>query len=105
LVSVARCLSAVPLPLGTLATNSLTDPTCPAGFTCHGFSVSCPAVSNSIQGFWAIAPHQGTARGMVLFFTGGDGMGWWSLQDTNLNAMVSELRSLGFTVAQARWTT
>jgi len=41
----------------------------------------------------------------VLFFTGGDGTGWWSEQDTNLPAIVSELRSLGYTVAQARWAT
>ncbi len=98
-------LLAVPWPVGTLTTNSTTDPTCPAGFNCHGFSVSCPGVSNSIQGFWAVAPHQGTARGLVLFFTGGDGMGWWSTQVPELSAMVDELRSLGFTVAQARWTT
>ena len=92
-----------PWPLGTLTTNSQTDPSCPSGFNCHGFAVSCPGVSNSIQGFWAIAPHQGTARGFVLFFTGGDGIGWWSTQVPELNGMVDELRSLGFTVAQARW--
>src|SRR5213080_3835113 len=92
-----------PWTLGILTTNSLTDPTCPTGFNCHGFSVMCPGVSNAIQGFWAIAPHQGAARGFVLFFTGGDGTGWWSEQDANLPAMVAELRSLGFTVAQARW--
>jgi len=60
-------------------------------------------VSNSIQGFWAIAPHQGAARGFVLFFTGGDGTNWWSAQVPELSALVDELRSLGFTVAQARW--
>jgi len=60
-------------------------------------------VSNSIQGFWAIAPHQGTARGFAVFFTGGDGTGWWSTQVPELSELVAELRSLGFTVAQARW--
>src|SRR6266853_669645 len=84
-------------PLGTLTTNSLTDSSCPPGFNCHGFTVSCPGVSNSIQGFWAIAPHQGIARGFVLFFTGGDGTTWWSTQVPELTNMVSELRSLGFT--------
>src|SRR5437016_8866118 len=96
-------IRAIPWPLGVLTTNSLTDPNCPAGFNCHGFTVSCPSVSNAIQGFWAIAPHQGAARGFVLFFTGGDGTSWWSTQVPELTALVDELRSLGFTVAQARW--
>src|SRR5438445_8747982 len=89
---------AAPWPLGVLTTNSLTDPSCPSGFTCHGFSVTCPGVSNSIQGFWAVVPHQGTARGFALFFTGGGGTGWWSTQVPELSELVAELRSLGFTV-------
>src|SRR6266699_4266273 len=44
-------VGATPWPLGVLTTNSLTDRSCPSGFNCHGFSVSCPGVSNSIQGF------------------------------------------------------
>jgi len=38
-----------------------------------------------------------------VFFTGGDGTGWWSTQVPELSELVAELRSLGFTVAQARW--
>src|SRR5438552_6666580 len=101
LLAIPSAMLAMPWPLGTLTTNSATDLTCPAGYICHGFRVSCPGVSNNIYGFLGIAPHQGTARGMVVFFTGGDGTGWWSTQVPELSALADELRSLGFTVGQA----
>lgn len=69
---------AAPWPLGTLTTNSVTVPGCPRGYTCLGYEVQCPGVSNTARGLLAIGRHQGAARGLMIAFTGGGGHGYWT---------------------------
>ena len=93
-----------PLPLGTLTTNGDSDPSCPSGFTCSGFEITCPGVQRSKEGFIAVAPAQGHARGVVLFFRGGHGTEWWTQSNPATPSFVSDLRAEGLVVVVARYT-
>jgi hypothetical protein len=94
---------AVPWPLGTLQTNSLSDGECPQGYKCQGFTVTVPSASETIQGFLAVGPARSTARGVIMAFTGGGGSVYWTEQEPAVYALGEELRSLGFTIVQVRW--
>src|SRR5687767_12679770 len=94
---------AAPFPLGALTTNSAVPPGCPRGYTCLGYEVHCPGVSNNARGLLAIGRHQGAARGLIIAFTGGGGHGYWTDQGTNIFALGEELRALGFTIVQVSW--
>lgn len=97
--------SAAVLPLGSFLPTDAIEPDCPAGFSCSAFEVACSEVSDAAPGFLAIAGATGTPRGLIVFFTGGSGMGWWSRNDRDLLAFTDDLRSLGFAIAQVRWAT
>lgn len=89
--------------LGTYMPTGASDPQTPAGFTSAGFEISAPGVTNSAAGFLAVAPHTtANPRGLVTFFTGGPGQGWWSSRP-DTQALADDLRAAGFTVAQVRW--
>ena len=92
------------LPLGTFTPTAATDPKCPTGFTCTGFTVSCSGVAEDAPGFVAFADATASRRGMVVFFTGGSGQSWWS-DSSRLITYLDELRALGFAVMQVRWAT
>ena len=95
-----------PWPLGTLVKNSLQDPDCPQGYACTGFTVACPGVQQSINGFYATASASASPRGMVLFFTGGTGQTYYMSRDPTqkiLPAFADDLRAQGFTIVQVRW--
>ncbi len=95
--------SATPFPLGTIQPALATNAECPAGYTCSGFEVTCPSVTNPANGYLALAAHtQGTPRGLIMFFTGSRGTNWWSSRPDAF-ALAEELRTLGFTIAQVRW--
>jgi hypothetical protein len=104
-LALAPSAFAAPWPLGTLTTNALTDSSCPPGYTCRGFTVTCPGVSNAINGFVALGPPQGAPRGLIMVFIGGGGTGWWSRQLPEMNALGEELRALGYLIVQVRWAT
>jgi hypothetical protein len=92
-------------PLGTFTPTTASDPQSPPGYTCSGFRIDgCPNVATPARGFIAVAMNVGAPRGLVMFFTGGDGDGWWTLQyGANGTALTEELRALGFVVVQVRW--
>jgi hypothetical protein len=95
-----------PLPLGTLTTNGSVPSGCPHGFTCTGFTVAVPGVTNNANGFIGVAAHSSAApRGLVLLFTGGSGQGWWTSQTPELPGFANDLRAEGFTVVQVKWGT
>jgi len=94
-----------PLPLGSLNFNG-TPANCPAGgYTCSSFTVSCPEVTLAEQGSLAIAPGQGTPKGLVMFFTGGRGNTWWTDSGKAIDpeGFLGELRAKGYTTVQVKW--
>lgn len=93
------------LPLGTLFPADATEADCPPGFACSGFEVTCPGVTSNAPGYIAIGGANASSRGLVVFFTGGSGMGWWSGRNPDLLAFTDELRSRGYTIVQVRWGT
>jgi hypothetical protein len=97
-------LFAVSWPLGILATNGTSDASCPAGYLSRGYAVHCPGVSNDISGFLAIRPAT-KSRGLLVAFTGSDGMNYWTSQGTPVYDFAEELRALGFTIVQVKWNT
>jgi hypothetical protein len=92
-----------PLPLGTVTLTSDSDPTCPAGHTCQGVQVTCPAVSRPARAFLATAPATAPVRGLVMLASGGGGTGWWSGGGGLAASFVDSLRADGFVVVQLRW--
>jgi hypothetical protein len=95
--------TAAPWPLGTLTLNGQSDPAVPAGYSSLGYVVSCPGVAQDARGFLAVAAHRGIPRGVIVFCTGGGGMGYWSDHLPEAHAMAEELRDMGFTIVQVRW--
>jgi hypothetical protein len=94
--------SATPLPLGALTTNSNSDPSCPAGHTCQGVTVSCPGVQQPANAFLATGAATAPARGLVMLMTGGGGTSWWGTNSL-ASSLVDSLRSEGFVIVQLRW--
>jgi hypothetical protein len=106
LAFLLACVAATaqPLPLGTLTLNATSDPQVPSGYTAQGFTVSCPGVTQSINGFIAIRSGQGPRRGMLVASTGGGGTGYWTAQSGgHVYTFAEELRALGFSIVQIRW--
>jgi hypothetical protein len=65
-------------PLGTISPASAIS--CPEGdYTCVGFKVSdCTNVATTATGSLALLEPQGSPRGLVMLFTGGQGTQWWT---------------------------
>ena len=101
-LSPGSAKSAPPLPLGKVTLESGGDSTCPAGFKCQRFSVTCPQVAQDASGVLAKAPAAGAARGMVLFFNGDEGTTWWA-GTPQADSLLSDLRRHHLAVVQVRW--
>jgi hypothetical protein len=103
-LSIASAYAA--LPLGQLTLNGSVSSDCPSGFSCTGFTVAAPGVTNDAPGYFAVARYTtAIPRGLALFFTGGSGESWWTDQDSALPAFAQNLRNDGFTVGQVKWAT
>lgn len=89
------------LPLGTVTVGSTSD-RCP-GALCEGFEVSCPGLSEPIRGMVSTTPATGSPRGLVMFFTGGPGKGWYVGDDSQTSAEFEKLSAAGFELVQVRW--
>jgi hypothetical protein len=98
---ITAAAAAQPLPLGTITPAGSGAPNCPAGFNCSTLTVSCPGIPQ-IAAYLALAAPQAPARGMVVFTTGSAGASWWT-SSPETGAMASELRTLGFAIAQVAW--
>lgn len=95
-------VAAEPWPLGTVTPDDTLSGPCPSGYICSGFVATAPHVTVATRGFLAVAAGQGSPRGLVVFFTGGRGTGWWSDQP-EAPAFADRLRGHGFTIVQVRW--
>jgi hypothetical protein len=94
------------LPLGVLTVTGTPSGDCPPGFTCTGFTVAAPGVTNNAPGWFAVAPHTAAEpRGMVVLFTGSGGQRWWTNGMSELLTFTEDLRAEGFTVVQVKWGT
>src|SRR5436309_1982799 len=67
--------SAQPLPLGTV-TPGTQKTTCPPGYTCRNYKVTCPGVPD--DSVWvATKPSSVAPKGMIVYFPGGGGDSWF----------------------------
>ncbi|MBA3483238.1 MAG: hypothetical protein H0T51_15625 [Pirellulales bacterium] len=102
-VAISSASADGPWQLGNLTITAASDPTTPAGYNGVGFDVSAPGVTEDSRGFFAIALHTtASPRGLVMFFTGGQGGSWWTEKPAHA-AFADDLRNEGFAVAQVRW--
>ncbi len=62
----------------------------------------CPGVSEPARGLLATAPATGKPRGVLLFFSGGDGTRYWGDRGESVD-FFAKLRRDGFTLVQVRW--
>lgn len=93
-----------PLPLGTLSLDGRRDPGCPGDFECMGFKVVCPGLRSPASGFMALSSPDGPPRGVVVFFSGTTGRGYWSGASRLTPPFMNLLRLDGFLLVQVRWT-
>ncbi len=90
--------------LGALRTTAAADRNCPPGFVCQGIEVSCSGVAADAPGFVAVANPTGPPRGVVLFTTGGSGMGY-AFRGRSDSDLRDQLLADGFSIVQLRWDT
>jgi len=92
------------MALGTLSLLTNVHPPCITGSTCYAFKVAnCPAVSLPARGRLATAAPTTTARGVMVFFSGGDGSALWSDGNGLDGAFLDDLRAQGFWIIQVGW--
>jgi hypothetical protein len=96
-----------PMPIGVL--QLLPDqPSCIAGYRCKVFVVEgCANLQAEMKGTMAQAgPAKGVSpRGMVVFFKGGEGAGWWNSGDGIAGSFLSNLRQQDrFVTVQVHWS-
>jgi hypothetical protein len=104
-VARARGLQ-TPWPLGVFTLQTQVHGPCLTGYSCRGFNIDqCPGASQGIDGILAAAPPTGTARGMVLFFSGSGGTSWWTSMSNLTGSFMQGLQSQGLWVFQVRWRT
>src|SRR5687767_6156157 len=72
---------------GTLTPNGNVDDGCLPGFTCQGFDVACAQLAESTDGFIATMPATEPAKGMVMFFSGGNGIRYYAAPGERLEYM------------------
>jgi hypothetical protein len=91
------------LPLGSVQSKQLSASSCrPDDDQCFQLLVQCPNVQASEKALVSVNLPAAPAVGLVAFFSGGIGNGWWS--DTSSSAAtLSNLRSLGYETAQVEW--
>lgn len=90
--------------LGALRMIQAADPNCPSGFTCQGIQVSCSGVTADAPGFLAVANPTGAPRGVVLFTSGGSGMGY-AFRGRGDSVLRDQLLADGFKIVQLSWDT
>ncbi|MBI4259088.1 MAG: hypothetical protein HY658_00845 [Actinobacteria bacterium] len=89
--------------LGTFRTIPGADTSCPAGFDCQQYSVTCSGIPDARAGTLAAAPATGPPRGLVMFFSGGSGSKWWGDADAATIGFMNDLRADGFHLVVVRW--
>jgi hypothetical protein len=75
----------------------------PPGYTAQGFTVSCPEVTQGINGFIAIRHAAGQPRRMLVMATGGSGTSYWTSDSGPRYTFAEDLRAVGFAIVQIRW--
>jgi hypothetical protein len=89
-----------PKPSGSVS-NVVPFNTCPAGYNCVSFTVTCQDIV-SITGKLAIGPAASATRGIAVFFTGGAGTEYYSdYQD--VAGWMQGLRDSGVGIVQVKW--
>lgn len=92
--------------LGTIAPAEGTDGSCPAGpvgTVCASFTVECPQVAIPATVHLATGSPVGTARGVLVFFSGGESDSYWGGGAPEADAWLADMQAEGFETIRARW--
>ncbi len=89
------------LPLGTVSLLPGPDPQAAGGVT-QAFSVACPGVQQPARGFMRTVRPAGKANGVILFFSGGGGTGYWGRGDRG-REFFADLARAGKISVEVRW--
>src|ERR1700730_16127347 len=90
-------------PLGTFNLGPAEATNCPSGFTCNKFAVACPNIPVDATGVIAVQKPTLPAKGMIMFFSGSTGTGWWQMKSTLVPAFFQSLLSNGYELVQVAW--
>jgi hypothetical protein len=91
------------LALGTISILTDNDPQGCQGQECHKFQVACPGLAAARDGWYSINRPTGTARGALVFFSGGGGDFYWAREKKGADILIDRLLQDGFAVMQVRW--
>jgi len=101
---LALCSSLFAESTGTFTLGPLNTTDCQSGFTCCNFAVDCPNIIEPGPAAGIIADWKSDvpARGLVIFFGGHDGSGWWNVTPLS-QVLFDVLHNAGFEIVQVRW--
>ncbi|MGH9157756.1 MAG: hypothetical protein ACRD1K_18410, partial [Acidimicrobiales bacterium] len=89
------------LATGTLAPDTTPVAFCPPGAACQAVRITCPGARLPARAVVAVAPARSAARGVALFFSGGNGTGFWSRGEAG--TPLTALHDGGLTTVQVAW--
>lgn len=94
-----------PLPLGTVYLEGIVPPGSEHALVDEHvtFTVSCPDVRDDARGILGITRPEGSARGVVMLFSGGLGTGWWAGENQLVADFFRRLGDAGLTIVMVRW--
>ena len=99
-----QSLAASARPLGTFVLGATTTSGCPTGFSCNSFTVATPGVLTNASGIIADMKPPGAIKGVLMFFSGGDGTTWWQEKSVEVSAFFQSLLNAGFELVQVQWS-
>jgi hypothetical protein len=99
----AATRDATPFPLGTYVVTSSVPQSCPQFSTCSGFEVTCPNVTDPVDGWLSVAEPAGEPTGVVFVLPGGSGT-HWALNVPNVTTM-SQILDHGLVLVQLQYAT
>lgn len=92
------------MALGKLTLIQATEPPCISGSTCEEFEVSgCQDVTEAARGEMVTAKQSGRATGLVAFFSGSNGTGYWGDGGGPDGPFFQALQDQGLVLVQVRW--
>jgi hypothetical protein len=98
-----RSQSRTPRPLGTFTLGPEETTNCQSGFTCNKFVVACPNIPVDATGVIAVQKPTVPAKGMIMFFSGSTGTGWWQMKSTLVPPFFQSLLDSGYELVQVTW--
>jgi hypothetical protein len=71
--------------------------------SCYRVSVACPGISRALLATVRVRPATVAARGLVAFFSGGQGVSFWGKNEPAVTTWFASLQQRGLMIAEVEW--